>query len=457
MTLENAGYGAGTRDLPQVPTSCACSVGELSEEATPAGEVIVIETNLDDTPGELVPDAAARAFAAGALDVWTTPVQMKKGRPGVVLAALARPADARAVAEAIVRETTALGVRMSRHERLELERRFRDVTVDGHSVRVKLGLLDGEVVNIAPEHDDCARAAAALGRPVKSVWAAALAAAEAPRVSAQARVEERLRESRQRRGRALGRRRLLARRGTRRSARSAIARSPSPPSPPHSRPANSTARAPWPRPLASRTRSSPPTSLPAPATAPTTPIAATTARASSTTRSRRSPRERGYAALASGANADDEGDWRPGLIAASEHGVVHPLLEAGLGKADVRALAHELGVPSAAKAASPCLASRVPYGTPVDPATLALIDAAEGAVRALGFGVLRVRHHGELGKLELPEPDLSRALADPDLRLAIGAAIRSAGYAHSAIDTDPFKSGNLNVTFVGRLSAPQRS
>ena len=139
----------------------------------------MIETNLDDTPGELVPDAAERAFAAGALDVWTTPVQMKKGRPGVVLAALARPADARAVAEAIVRETTALGVRMSRHERLELERRFRDVTVDGHSVRVKLGLLDGEVVNLAPEHDDCARAAAALGRPVKSVWAAALAAAEA--------------------------------------------------------------------------------------------------------------------------------------------------------------------------------------------------------------------------------------------------------------------------------------
>ena len=140
--------------------------------------MIVIETNLDDTPGELVPDAAARAFAAGALDVWTTPVQMKKGRPGVVLAALARPDDARAVAEAIVRETTALGVRMSRHERLELERRFRDVTVDGHLVRVKLGLLDGEVVNLAPEHDDCARAAEALGRPVKSVWAAALAAAE---------------------------------------------------------------------------------------------------------------------------------------------------------------------------------------------------------------------------------------------------------------------------------------
>ena len=179
MVLESVGYGAGTRDTPQVPNIVRVLVGELSEPAGAGGEVMLIETNLDDTPGELVPDAAARAFAAGALDVWTTPVQMKKGRPGVVLSALARPDDARAVAEAIVRETTALGVRMSRHQRLELERRFRDVTVDGHSVRVKLGLLDGEVVNLAPEHDDCARAAAALGRPVKSVWAAALAAAEA--------------------------------------------------------------------------------------------------------------------------------------------------------------------------------------------------------------------------------------------------------------------------------------
>ena len=120
----------------------------------------------------------------------------------------------------------------------------------------------------------------------------------------------------------------------------------------------------------------------------------------------------------------------------------------------MRALAHALGVPSAAKAASPCLASRVPYGTPVDPAVLAQIDAAEQAVRALGFGVLRVRHHGELGKLELPEPELSHALADPALRQAIGEAIRSAGYAHSAIDTDPFRSGTLNVSFVRRLTAP---
>ena len=120
--------------------------------------------------------------------------------------------------------------------------------------------------------------------------------------------------------------------------------------------------------------------------------------------------ERGYDVVLSGANADDVGDWRPGLVAASEHGVIHPLLEAGVTKAQVRELARALGVPSAEKVASPCLASRVPHGTPVDPETLRQIDAAEQAVRALGYLVLRVRHHGDLGKLELAADELERAL-----------------------------------------------
>jgi uncharacterized protein len=158
-------------------------------------------------------------------------------------------------------------------------------------------------------------------------------------------------------------------------------------------------------------------------------------------------RGRGYAAVASGANADDAGDWRPGLRAAAEHGVVHPLLEAGFTKADVRALAAALGVSSAAKVASPCLASRVPYGVPVDPETLARIDRAERAVRALGYQQVRVRHYGELGKLELPADDLERALA-PDARAALAAAIRSAGYLHAAIDLEPFRSGALNRGFA---------
>ena len=117
-----------------------------------------------------------RCFAAGALDVWTVPAQMKKGRPGIVLSALARPADEAAVATAILEETSALGVRVQRMRRYELEREERVVEVEGGSVRVKIGRLGGRVVNVAPEHDDCAALARATGRPVKSVWAAALAA-----------------------------------------------------------------------------------------------------------------------------------------------------------------------------------------------------------------------------------------------------------------------------------------
>lgn len=153
---------------------------------------------------------------------------------------------------------------------------------------------------------------------------------------------------------------------------------------------------------------------------------------------------RGYAALLSGANADDTGDWRPGLRAAGEHGVVHPLLEAGLDKAAVREMATRLDVPSAAKAATPCLASRVPYGTPVDPDTLALVDRAEQAVRALGWGPpLRVRHHGDLGRVELGEGELERAL-EPHARAAIAAAVRGAGYGRAILSPRPFRSGSLN-------------
>jgi pyridinium-3,5-biscarboxylic acid mononucleotide sulfurtransferase len=156
--------------------------------------------------------------------------------------------------------------------------------------------------------------------------------------------------------------------------------------------------------------------------------------------------ERGYAALLSGANADDAGDWRPGLRAAAEHGVRHPLLEAGVGKAQVRELARRLALPSAEKPASPCLASRIPYGTAVSPATLARIDRAERNVRALGFPVLRVRHHGDLGRLEVAAEDLGRAL---ESRAAIEQAIRAAGYPRAAIDPEPFRSGRLNAALRG--------
>ncbi len=153
---------------------------------------------------------------------------------------------------------------------------------------------------------------------------------------------------------------------------------------------------------------------------------------------------RGAGALLSGANADDAGDWRPGLRAAADHGVVHPLLEAEVGKPLVRALAAYFGVPSAAKPASPCLASRIPYGVPVDAATLAQIDRAEQAVKALGCRVLRVRHHGALGRLELAAGELEAAMEEPGRRAALEAAVRSAGYAAAVLAERPFRSGSLN-------------
>jgi uncharacterized protein len=159
---------------------------------------------------------------------------------------------------------------------------------------------------------------------------------------------------------------------------------------------------------------------------------------------------RGYEAVLSGANADDLGDWRPGLQAAAEHGVIHPLVEAGVGKDEVRRLARLLGVPSAEKPASPCLASRIPYGTAVDPEVLSQIDRAELAVKSLGYRVLRVRHFGTLGRVELAEDELPQALT-PNGRAAVQAAVRSAGYAEVEIDERPFRSGSLNASFTRRL------
>ena len=143
-----------------------------------AAPVALVEATLDDLLPELAPDAAAACFAAGALDVWTTPAQMKAGRPGFVLSALARPGDEHAVVAAMLRETSTLGVRIAQLDRVELERESRTVAVAGEPVRVKVGRLDGEVVNLAPEHADCARAARRTGTPVKTVWAQALAAAQ---------------------------------------------------------------------------------------------------------------------------------------------------------------------------------------------------------------------------------------------------------------------------------------
>jgi hypothetical protein len=176
LTLERVGYGAGTADLADRPNVVRVLLG--AEAAPRTGDVVLLETNLDDLSPELVPDAVERCFAAGALDVWTVPAQMKKGRPGIVLAALSRRGAEADIARAMLEETTALGVRVAHLSRWELEREERVVEVAGGTVRVKVGMLDGRVVNLAPEHDDCAALAKTTGRAVKSIWAEALARAQ---------------------------------------------------------------------------------------------------------------------------------------------------------------------------------------------------------------------------------------------------------------------------------------
>src|SRR5690606_25555456 len=135
----------------------------------------------------------------------------------------------------------------------------------------------------------------------------------------------------------------------------------------------------------------------------------------------------GLAAVAYGENADDaRRPDRPGARAATAHAVLRPLADAGVDKAAVRRIARALGLPSADKPAAPCLASRIPHFAEVVPAKLRQIEAAEAALRRLGFSDLRVRHHGEVARVELPVEDLQRAVADP-LREAVHRAVTGAG------------------------------
>jgi hypothetical protein len=179
MTVRRVGVGAGSRADGDRPNVLRVTIGEAAEVPGRTGDVALLQANVDDLLPELVPDVIEACFARGALDVWTTPIQMKKGRPGVLLSVLGRPADERELAETLLRHSSTLGVRVQRAHRYELERSIREVRIDGQAIRIKIGLLDGAVINLAPEHDDCAAAAAATGRPVKQIWTEAVAAAAA--------------------------------------------------------------------------------------------------------------------------------------------------------------------------------------------------------------------------------------------------------------------------------------
>jgi uncharacterized protein len=148
--------------------------------------------------------------------------------------------------------------------------------------------------------------------------------------------------------------------------------------------------------------------------------------------------------IASGANTDDMGDYRPGLRAASEHGVRHPLQECGLNKADVRALARGWGLPTWDKPATPCLSSRVAYGEDPTPERVRMIDQAEQWLRQHGLRVLRVRYHkGDLARIEVPVDDLPR-FVELQLRGELIAAFRTLGFKFVTLDLEGFRSGSMN-------------
>ena len=153
-------------------------------------------------------------------------------------------------------------------------------------------------------------------------------------------------------------------------------------------------------------------------------------------------------AVAYGENADDaKRPDRPGASAATNHAVLRPLASAGLTKSDVRELARALGVPVANKPAAPCLASRIPHGEEVTPAKLRQVEDLEDAVFDLGFSDCRARHHGRVARLELPRNELARAV-EPEVRAALVAAGKAAGFAYVSLDLDGLQSGAFTLSIM---------
>jgi uncharacterized protein len=152
-------------------------------------------------------------------------------------------------------------------------------------------------------------------------------------------------------------------------------------------------------------------------------------------------RERGFESVASGANADDPGDFRPGLDAGKQMGIRNPLMEARLTKADIRAVSRRMGLPTWDKPAMACLASRIPYDSPITPERLSRVGRAEEALRGLGFGQCRVRDYETLARIEVPADLLDRAVA---ARQAIVSALKALGYIYVTLDLAGLRSGSMN-------------
>ena len=163
-------------------------------------------------------------------------------------------------------------------------------------------------------------------------------------------------------------------------------------------------------------------------------------------------RAENYAWIVNGANTDDQGDYRPGMEAAAEHRARSPLLEAGLDKAAVRAIARRLNLPVWDKPAQPCLSSRVPYGTPVTVETLSKVERAEDLLRGLGMREVRARHHGKLCRVEASEADMEIAFRR---REEIVAGLKKIGYLWVSLDLAPLRSGSLNDQLKPPAAAPR--
>lgn len=158
--------------------------------------------------------------------------------------------------------------------------------------------------------------------------------------------------------------------------------------------------------------------------------------------------ELGFDSIAYGINTDDTSDFRPGHRAAAEHSVLSPFLDADLSKSEIRALSRDVGLPSAELPASACLSSRLPYGTEVTPERLAQVEEGEERLRGLGFLQVRLRHHGDLARVEVSPEEMERALA-PEMAKRISEAIKPLGFRWVSLDLEGYRMGSLNeVLFI---------
>jgi len=163
-------------------------------------------------------------------------------------------------------------------------------------------------------------------------------------------------------------------------------------------------------------------------------------------------RDRGFAAVAYGVNADDTLDFRPGHRAATQHQVLAPLLDTGLHKTEIRALSHRAGLPTWDRPASACLSSRLPYGTEVTPERLSLVERGEALLRELGFRQFRVRLHDNLARVEISLDELPRAMT-PEMSATICQRLKASGFTYVALDLEGYRQGSLNEGLARKAHA----